>query len=95
MTILILHLLINEKGDLLGFEVTPGNTDDCQPLWRCLVIDSLETSMVIRGIFLKTQGIDLIYKVRKNMKPLDLSISNEVWRVIMPMAYLKYRTEKL
>ena len=29
-----LHLLINEKGDLLGFEVTPGGTDDRQPLWE-------------------------------------------------------------
>ena len=25
-----LHLLINEKGNLLGFELTPGNTDDRQ-----------------------------------------------------------------
>ena len=42
-------------------------------------------SMVIKGIFLKTsektltaQGIRLCYKVRKNMKPLDLSVSDEV-----------------
>lgn len=27
-----LHLIINEKSDLLGFELTSGNTDDRQPL---------------------------------------------------------------
>ena len=39
-----LHLLINEKGDLLGFEVTSGNTDDRQPLWQ-LSGDSLFGSL--------------------------------------------------
>ncbi len=30
-----LHLIINEKGDLLGVEVSPGNTDDRWfPLWK-------------------------------------------------------------
>ena len=29
-----LHLIINEKGDLLGVELSPGNTDDRQPLWK-------------------------------------------------------------
>ena len=25
---------LQEKGDLLGVELTPGNTDDRQPLWE-------------------------------------------------------------
>ena len=28
------HLIVNEKGDLLGFQVSPGNTDDRHPLWE-------------------------------------------------------------
>ena len=80
-----LHLIINEKGDLLGVEVTPGNTDDRQPLWELssegffgnLYGDKGYISKDLRE-FLKSQGINLCYKVRKNMKPLPLSISNEV-----------------
>ena len=80
-----LHLIINEKGDLLGFQVTPGNTDDRQPLWELssegffgkLYGDKGYISKDLRE-FLKAQGINLCYKVRKNMKPLPLSISDEV-----------------
>ena len=80
-----LHLIINEKGDLLGFQVTPGNTDDRQPLWELssegffgkLYGDKGYISKDLRE-FLKAQGIHLCYKVRKNMKPLPLSISDEV-----------------
>ena len=80
-----LHLIINEKGDLLGFELTPGNTDDRQPLWKLssdglfgnLYADKGYISKDLRA-FLKEQGITLFYKVRKNMKPLELSVSDEV-----------------
>jgi len=80
-----LHLLSNEKGGLLGFQVTPGNTDDRQPLWALssegffgnLYGDKGYISQDLRA-FLKEQGIHLCYKVRKNMKPLPLSISDEV-----------------
>ena len=80
-----LHLIINEKGDLLGFEVSPGNTDDRQPLWE-LSSDGLfgtlygDKGYISKDLreFLKAQGINLCYKVRKNMKPLELSIADEV-----------------
>ena len=80
-----LHLIINEKGDLLGVEVTPGNTDDRQPLWELssghlfgkLYGDKGYISKDLRE-FLSEQGINLCHKVRKNMKPLPLSISDEV-----------------
>ena len=79
-----LHLIINEKGDLLGFQVTPGNTDDRQPLlelssegfFGSLYGDKGYISKDLRE-FLKEQGINLCYKVRKNMKPLPLLISDE------------------
>lgn len=80
-----LHLIINERGDLLGFQVSSGNTDDRQPLWE-LSPDSLfgplygDKGYISKDLrtFLKEQGINLCYKVRKNMKPLELSVSDEV-----------------
>ena len=80
-----LHLLITEKGDLLGFEVSPGNTDDRQPLWELsgdgffgsLIGDKGYISRSLRE-HLSEAGINLVYKVRPNMKPLDLSASDEV-----------------
>ena len=80
-----LHLLINETGDLLGVELTPGNTDDCQPLWalsskRCfgnLYGDKGYISKDLREQ-LAEEDIHLVYKVRKNMRPLDLSVSDKV-----------------
>ena len=80
-----LHLMISEKGDLLGVELTPGNTDDRQPLWELsserlfgnLYGDKGYISKDLRE-FLNEQGINFCYKVRKNMKPLPLSIADEV-----------------
>ena len=65
--------------------MTPGNTDDRQPLWKLssdglfgnLYGDKGYISKDLRA-FLKEQGIHLFYKVRKNMKPLELSVSDEV-----------------
>ena len=76
-----LHLIINEKGDLLGFEVPPGNTDDRHPLWELsgdgffgnLYGDKGYISKDLREM-LNAQGINLVYKVRKNMNPLELSV---------------------
>ena len=64
----------------------PGNTDDRRfPLWKLssdglfgnLYSDKGYISKDLRA-FLKEQGIDLFYKVRPNMKPLELSVSDEV-----------------
>ena len=80
-----LHLIINEKGELLDVALTPGNTDDRKPLWG-LSEGSLHGNLYgDRGYIskdlrerLRERGINLVYKVRKNMKPLDLSVSDEV-----------------
>ena len=98
-----LHLIINEKGDLLGFELTPGNTDDRQPLsdlsgdrfFGNLYGDKGYISKDLREI-LNEQGIDLFYKVRKNMKPLGLSVSAEVLlkkRVIIESVIKELKTQ--
>ena len=98
-----LHLIINEKGDLLGFEVTSGNTDDRHPLWELsgdkffgnLYGDKGYISKDLREM-LDTEGIHLCYKVRKNMKPLDLSVSDEVLlkkRVIIESVIKELKTQ--
>ena len=79
-----LHLLINTQGDLLGAELTPGNIDDRVPVEKLtqsvfgkLYADKGYISKELRQT-LKTQDVDLIYKVRKNMKPQPLSTYDEV-----------------
>ena len=80
-----LHIIINDAGELLGFVFTPANTDDRQPLLKLvspdvsgnLYADRGYTSKDLRQVLSK-QGINLIYKVRKNMKPLRLSVADAV-----------------
>ena len=81
-----LHLIINPEGDLLESAVTPGNIDDRAPLWEMDPEGRLHGRLYgDRGYLskdlrekLRSQGVNLIYKVRKNMRPLDLSVSDEV-----------------
>lgn len=80
-----LHLVINDMGELLAFDLTPGNCDDRSPM------DSL-----MRGMFGKVygdkgylskalrerlyeRGVELFTPVRKNMKQQLL----EVWDKLM------------
>ncbi len=74
-----LHLLINTQGDLLGITFTPGNTDDRQPVMKLthnvfgkLYADKGYISQALRQT-LQNQDVDLVYKVRKNMKSAPLS----------------------
>ena len=79
-----LHLVINHTGDLLDVALTPGNIDDRKPLRK--FAERLHGSLYAdRGYIskdlredLREQDVNLVYKVRKNMKPLDLSVSDEV-----------------
>ena len=81
-----LHLSITEKGDLLDVALTPGNTDDRRPLRK--FAERLHGSLYAdRGNHiskdlreeLRKQGVNLVYKVRKNMNPrFPLSVADEV-----------------
>ena len=81
-----LHLIINDTGALLGTALTSGNIDDRKPLWGMNPEGHLHGSLYgDRGYISKDlreklhkQGIDLVYKVHKNMDPLDVSVSDEV-----------------
>lgn len=69
-----LHLIVNDRGDLLAFCLTPGNVDDRQPvehltaeLWGKLFGDKgyISQSLFTR---LYARGVKLITNLRKNMK---------------------------
>src|ERR687886_66202 len=69
-----LHLIMNEQGELLGLTLTPGNVDDRRPvrklvrqLWGKLFGDR---GYISQELFeqLWTQGLQLITKLKRNMK---------------------------
>ena len=79
-----LHLVINPTGALLDVALTPGNREDRKPLGTfaerlhgSLYADRGYISKDIREE-LHEQGVNLVYKVRKNMDPLEVSVSDEV-----------------
>lgn len=70
-----LHLVVNDKGELLNFTVTPGNTDDRQPVAKLLqqllgkvFADKGYVSQKLAKHLLETTGVQLITKLRRNMK---------------------------
>ena len=74
-----LHLIVNTAGELLSAEMTPANTDDrsrveelTQGLFGRLYGDKGYISGSLSEV-LKTQGVILISKVRKNMASQALS----------------------
>ena len=69
-----LHLVINDRGEILAVTLTPGNTDDRQPLphmarelFGKLFGDKGYISAPLAQLLLE-QGIELITSVRRNMK---------------------------
>ena len=59
-----IHLIINDKGEILNFMFTPGNVDDREPLRQ--------------ENFLKNIGIQLITKVKNNMKNSLMSVADKI-----------------
>lgn len=70
-----LHLVVNERGELLNILVTPGNTDDRTPVPKLLqqlfgkvFADKGYLSQKLAKQLLTTAGIELITKLKRNMK---------------------------
>jgi hypothetical protein len=70
-----LHLLFNDRGELLNFALTPGNVDDRKPVPRLvkqlfgkLVADKGYLSQALVKELLQTFGLHLITKLKANMK---------------------------
>ena len=70
-----LHLVVNDCGELLACQITPGNVDDREPvpalsrrLFGKLIADRGYISKALFEQLLDTFGVQLITKLRKNMK---------------------------
>jgi hypothetical protein len=69
-----LHLIVNDEGELLAFQLTPGHVDDRKPvppltaaLFGQLLGDRGYISQALHDV-LFDHGLELLTKVRKNMK---------------------------
>ena len=78
-------MIINHKGSLLWVDLTPGNIDDRTPLWSVSEGDLQGSLYADRGYISKDlrekldkKGVNWVYKVRKNMNPLEVSVCDEV-----------------
>jgi len=79
-----LHLVVNDRGELLAFRLTPGNVDDRQPvpeltqgLTGKLIGDRGYISHQLFHI-LWEQGLQLITKIRKNMHNKLMPLADKV-----------------
>ena len=79
-----LHLVVNDRGELLAFQITPGNTDDRQPVPR-LVKGLTGKLFGDRGYIsqklvetLLEQNLQLITKLRKTMRNKLLPLADKL-----------------
>ena len=83
-----LHLVVNDRGELLAFTLTPGNVDDRQPVAQMcaqvrhfvgkLIGDKGYISQVLTERLLVTHGVQLVTKLRKNMRNMLLDVSDKL-----------------
>ena len=79
-----LHLVVNDLGELLAFHLTPGNVDDRKPvpklakeLFGKLFGDRGYVSQKLQEV-LSQQGVQLITKLKKNMKNRLVSVFDQI-----------------
>ncbi len=81
-----LHLICNEKGELLNFMITPGDVDDRKPLECKAFVDFIygkpvgDKGYIGKNLFqrLFVDGIQLITKLKSNMKGALMSVSDRL-----------------
>ena len=81
-----LHLIINDKGEILDFMLTQGNVDDREPLknkrFHNKIFGKLvgDKGYISKSLFdlLFIDGIHLITKIRKNMKNSLMQIKDKI-----------------
>lgn len=79
-----LHLVVSDSGELLAWQVTPGNIDDRRPvpklakrLFGKLFGDLGYLSEPLK-VILREQNLELVTKVKKNMKNKFLNLSDKL-----------------
>ena len=81
-----LHLICNERGELLNFMITPGDVDDRKPLELKSFIEFIygklvgDKGYISKNLFqrLFVDGIQLITKLKSNMKGALMSVSDRL-----------------
>lgn len=80
-----LHLVINDEGELLRIHFTRGNVDDREPvpqmmkqLWGVLYGDKGYLSAELTKILKLEQDVELITKLKKNMKQKFISLFDKL-----------------
>ena len=81
-----LHLICNEKGELLNFMITPGDVDDRKPLELKSFMEFIygklvgDKGYISKNLFqrLFVDGIQLITKLKSNMKGALMSVSDRL-----------------
>ena len=81
-----LHLIINDKGEILNFMFTPGNVDDREPLYSESFIENVKGRLCgDKGYigkqlfeFLFMNGIQFVTKVKNNMKNSLMSVADKI-----------------
>lgn len=81
-----LHLIINDKGEILNFMFTPGNVDDREPLKQGKFLENIKGKLcadkgyigqaLFENLFLN--GIQLVTKVKNNMRNSLMSIADKI-----------------
>lgn len=80
-----LHLVVNDQGELLNVILTPGNTDDRTPVPKLLqqlfgkvFADKGYVSQKLAKQLLETTGIQLITRLKRNMKQRLMPLSDRL-----------------
>ena len=80
-----LHLVINDKGELLNFQVTPGNVDDRKPvpnlvqhLFGKVFADKGYISQKMFIELMNSVGVQVVTKLKRNMKQRLMSLSDRL-----------------
>ena len=81
-----LHLICNEKGELINFMITPGDVDDRKPLEYKAFVNLIygklvgDKGYIGKNLFEKlfVDGIQLITKLKNNMKGAMMSVSDKL-----------------
>jgi len=79
-----LHLVVNDQGELLAFDLTPGNVDDRQPI-PALVKTLFGKLYADKGYIsqqlvenLLAEGVRLVTGIRSNMKPRLMEVFDKL-----------------
>lgn len=81
-----LHLIVNEKGDILNFVITPGNIDDREPLKSESFIQKVKGKLYGDKGYISAEltkvlfvdGLHLITNIRNNMKNCLMELKDKI-----------------